>query len=517
MSGIGRRSAVLAALAALALVVGAVGASAGGGNSANAKLCQKNGWQNLFRADGSPFANQGACVSYGAQGGTPKHAQTVAFTSAAPAGATFGGATYTPAASASSGLPVSLSVDPGSASVCAIAGGAVSFTGVGTCTIDADQAGDDDYLAAPQAQQSFAVAPAPQTVAFTSSAPTDAKVGNGTYTPTATASSGLPVSLSIDAASAGVCAISGGVVSFTGAGTCTVDADQAGNADYLAAPQARQSFDVAPSRAPQTIAFTSAAPTGAAIAGQTYTPVAAASSGLPVTFSIDPSSAPICLISSNTGAINFVGVGTCTVHADQAGDADWLPAPRATQSFQVGIFAPVVTIVDPNGNINSPALPPNPAWFYCDPPTIIGGGCFTGPLDGSTDNVFTAAVTAANDSGFDPSLYVIEFHWQIFKPPGLSSAPYSSNGITGYHASVLDIQPDSLPELLGTDAGPDFYWRVELSVTVNGVTQSGFFKFQYQSSTLSLKLSSICQLTGQSQTLQCQFAAPNGLPATEPT
>jgi hypothetical protein len=43
--------------------------AAPGGNSANAKACQKGGWQNLVRADQTPFANQGECVSYGAQGG----------------------------------------------------------------------------------------------------------------------------------------------------------------------------------------------------------------------------------------------------------------------------------------------------------------------------------------------------------------------------------------------------------------------------------------------------------------
>ena len=41
-----------------------------GGNAANAKECQKGGWQTLFRADGSAFANAGECVAYAAQGGT---------------------------------------------------------------------------------------------------------------------------------------------------------------------------------------------------------------------------------------------------------------------------------------------------------------------------------------------------------------------------------------------------------------------------------------------------------------
>ncbi len=40
------------------------------GNSANAKLCQKNGWQSLYRSTGEPFASQDDCVAYAAKGGT---------------------------------------------------------------------------------------------------------------------------------------------------------------------------------------------------------------------------------------------------------------------------------------------------------------------------------------------------------------------------------------------------------------------------------------------------------------
>ena len=65
------------------------------------------------------------------------------------------------------------------------------------------------------------------------------------YTPTATATSGLPVTFSIDSSStAGACSISGGVVTFTGSGTCTVDADQPGNGSWQAAPQVQQIITV---------------------------------------------------------------------------------------------------------------------------------------------------------------------------------------------------------------------------------------------------------------------------------
>jgi hypothetical protein len=44
-------------------------ALAGGGNSANAKLCQKGGWQNLMSSNAAQFTSEDQCTSYGAQGG----------------------------------------------------------------------------------------------------------------------------------------------------------------------------------------------------------------------------------------------------------------------------------------------------------------------------------------------------------------------------------------------------------------------------------------------------------------
>ena len=119
----------------------------------------------------------------------------------------------------------------------------MSFIGAGTCVIDANQAGNATYAAAPQVQQSFAVSAASQTISFTSAAPVGAMVG-GTYTPVATATSTLPVALTIDASASAVCTITGGVVSLTGAGTCVIDANQAGNATYTPASQVQQSFAV---------------------------------------------------------------------------------------------------------------------------------------------------------------------------------------------------------------------------------------------------------------------------------
>ena len=83
-----------------------------------------------------------------------------------------------------------------------------------------------------------------QTINFTSTAPSNATMGGPTYTPTATATSGLPVTITIDATASSVCSISAGVVSFNAVGTCVINANQAGNANYKPATQAQQSFTV---------------------------------------------------------------------------------------------------------------------------------------------------------------------------------------------------------------------------------------------------------------------------------
>ena len=176
----------------------------------------------------------------------PQQPQAITFTTTPPSAAVYGHS-YTPSASGGgSNNPVVFSIDSSStAGACSLSGGTVSFTGVGLCVIDANQAGNASYLAAPQAKQSINIAKAPQLVSFTSSAPTSPVIG-GTYSPTTSGGgSGNPVVLGIDSSStAGACSLSGGTVNFTGVGQCVIDANQAGNANYADAPQAEQSVSI---------------------------------------------------------------------------------------------------------------------------------------------------------------------------------------------------------------------------------------------------------------------------------
>lgn len=88
----------------------------------------------------------------------------------------------------------------------------------------------------------------PQTITFTSEPPVNPSHGD-TYTVSATGGgSGNPVIFTIDPSSVStkVCTINTttNTVAFSGAGTCIIDANQAGNAQYQAAPQAQQSITV---------------------------------------------------------------------------------------------------------------------------------------------------------------------------------------------------------------------------------------------------------------------------------
>ena len=61
-----------------------------------------------------------------------------------------------------SGNAVTFSIDSSTSSICTIDGATVTFDAVGTCLIDANQLGDANYQAAPQAQQPVAVTALPE-------------------------------------------------------------------------------------------------------------------------------------------------------------------------------------------------------------------------------------------------------------------------------------------------------------------------------------------------------------------
>ena len=184
--------------------------------------------------------------------------QAISF-GAAPAVAV--GGTGTVSATATSGLAVTFSST--TPSTCTVSGNIVTGVAMGTCTIAANQAGNANYNAAPQVTQNIAIQKANQTISVITISPATLGVG-GTGTVYATATSGLAVSLSSMTTS--VCTVSGNTVTGVAMGTCTIAANQAGNASYYAAPQKTQSFTVGAASATPTCTLT-ASPTSVSAGG----------------------------------------------------------------------------------------------------------------------------------------------------------------------------------------------------------------------------------------------------------
>jgi sugar lactone lactonase YvrE len=181
-----------------------------------------------------------------------------------------------------------------------------------------------------------AVPTIPQTITFT--APTTPITYSTTpITLSATASSGLPVTFSIVS---GPATISGSTLTITGVGTVVVAADQAGNTTYSAATEVTQSIVV--TQASQAITFT--APTTPITYSTTpITLSAAASSGLPVTFSVISGPGTI---SGNT--LTITGVGTVVVAADQAGSTTYSVATEVTQSIVINQASQTINFAAPS-------------------------------------------------------------------------------------------------------------------------------------------------------------------------
>lgn len=308
------------------------GATATGSSSPITVTGLTNGVSYTFTVTATNSAGEGA-ASAASNAITPAAPQTITFNN--PGAQNFGTTpTLTATSSAGGGYPVSFTSS--TTGVCTItAGGALTFVTAGSCTINANQAGDGSYLAALQVSQTFAVDP------VSPGAPTAA---------TATAGD-TQASIAFTApAFTGGATITGYTVTSnpggnfnTGAGSPIVVTGLTNGVDYTFTVTATNSAgtgsasaasnSVTPA-ATQTITFVNP---GAQNFGTSPTLSATADSGLTPVFT---SSTPAVCTITGVGALTFVTAGTCTINADQTGNASYLPATQVTRSFTVNAVVP---------------------------------------------------------------------------------------------------------------------------------------------------------------------------------
>lgn len=277
----------------------------------------------------------------------PKLSQKITFPKIT--GTNYVGGSVSLTVTVSSGLPVTLLSTHTNICTVSASGGSswtVALAAAGRCTIKASQPGGTYYLAAPNVTRSFTVHLNPQTVTFPA-VPAPEYVNGAPIPLAATATSGL--ALSYVSSTTGICTVtnsSGWSVSLIAIGKCTIEAQQAGDSFYAAAPNVTQSFNILGN--PQTISFAAVANPEYITNPPSYPALslsATASSGLAVTLA---SATPtVCMVAGTTATL--LAKGSCKLTAAQAGDSNWAAAPTVTQTLTVDLdpqsisFAPIAT------------------------------------------------------------------------------------------------------------------------------------------------------------------------------
>jgi sugar lactone lactonase YvrE len=244
-----------------------------------------------------------------------------------------------------SGNPVVFTIDESSTGKGSVSGSTLTITGVGTLVIDANQAGNDSYSAAPQVQRTLVVTQAPQTIKFTQPAsPVTYSSGLSVPLVATGGASGNAVVFTIDESSTATGSISGSTLTVTGTGTLIIDANQAGNANYSAAPQVQRTLAVnAP--IPQAINFTQPASVTYAPSLTVSLAATGGASGNPVVFTIDASSTGTGSISGSM--LTVTGVGMFVIDANQAGNTTYTAAPQVQKAFVVSQAPQAINFTQP--------------------------------------------------------------------------------------------------------------------------------------------------------------------------
>nr|WP_295864043.1 MBG domain-containing protein [uncultured Chitinophaga sp.] len=325
-----------------------------------------------------------------------KAAQTVRF-NALPA-KTYGDTPFAVSATSDAGLPVSLAVTAGPAT---ISGNLLQITGVGTVTVTATQNGDANYNAATPVSQSFTVAPAVLQVRAD-----DQQRAFGAANPTLTYTTTGFVNNENSSVVSGAPMLNTTANTTSAAGTypISITAGSLRAANYTFTLTGG-TLTVGP--ADQSITFP-------VISGKTYgdaafTLSATASSALPVSYRIVSGPATV-----NGNTVTLTGAGMVTIAASQPGNTAFKPAAPVNRTFNVDKAALTVTAKNDTRTYNGAAY------------TGGNGAAYTGFVNGDNAGRLTGTLTYSGTAqgAVNAGTYAIT-------PAGLYSNDYTLTYLSG--------------------------------------------------------------------------------------
>jgi hypothetical protein len=338
-----------------------------------------------------------------------KASQSITFTD--PADITYGQSPAALSATSTSSLTVTFTT--ATPLVCSVSGTTLTINAAGTCTINANQSGNDNYQAASQVVQSFTITP-PAAQSITFAIPTGMTLGGSTQTVAPTATSSLTVALT--STTTGICTVTGFVITAVASGTCSITASQSGNTNYAAATDVIRTFTIA--LAAQSITFDT--PQGMTVGGAAQVIAATATSSLTVT--LTSTTTGICTVSGSV--ITAVASGTCSITASQSGNANYAAATDVIRTFTIAASSTTVINVAAIAGVTAPVTGATPVT------TTTAGTGYTGtvtwsgsPSTFAAGTTYTATITLTPTSGYTLTGVSANF----FTVAGATSVTHSAN------------------------------------------------------------------------------------------
>lgn len=204
--------------------------------------------------------------------------------------------------------------------------------------------------------------------------------------------SGMPVTYVIDGSSS-VCSVStSGLVHILAVGTCTIVANQAGDAtNYLPASPVSRSFTITAPIVKKDQAITFDAIGDQIISDGSIVLNATADSSLPVSYEVSSDASACSVSGTNTSEILFDNTGDCTVIASQSGDSTYNSAKSVSQSFRIedadGVNNATEDAGPNNGDSNNDGIKDSEqANVVSFPDKNLDGGYVSLELSGSPSN-----------------------------------------------------------------------------------------------------------------------------------
>jgi len=335
--------------------------------------------------------------------------------------------------------PLVLSIDASSTGQGSIAGNVLTVTQAGTFVIDANQAADKNFSAAPQVQQVLVVNQASQIIIFTpittplhyiASCPVLAQCAMISIQASGGATNN-PIAISPDPTNTVGFTIVNSTTSKTGVTTATlvllpnqtftfptklvIDGNQQGNVDYSAAAQLQLIINVLGPLPLQTITW--ANPGTQVVGGSlTLSATSSAGAGYPIAFTASPASSSVCTVSGTKPT--FVGSGACTITASQAGDnTNFAAAIPLTQTFAVNASGQAPSM---NMSLSLTSLTIQPGTVGLTQITINSVNNFAS----SGVNFACSGLPTGYSCGFNPSSTI------AFTPSGTTGLPGASSAST---------------------------------------------------------------------------------------